>query len=76
LSATHEALAAVRVMANTIGMGEAAGCAAALSLREHEVPRRLDPRKVQQLLIDNDGWLGEDFALVPKRFAGVLAAAR
>lgn len=59
LSATHEALSAVRVMANTIGMGEAAGYASALSLREGVPPRRLDPEIVRQMLLARGGWLGE-----------------
>jgi hypothetical protein len=59
LSATHEALSAVRVMANTIGMGEAAGYAAALCVQQRQAPRRLDHRRVQELLLKNGGWLGE-----------------
>ncbi|MBN8712196.1 MAG: hypothetical protein BGO12_22760 [Verrucomicrobia bacterium 61-8] len=59
LSATHEALSAVRVMANTIGMGEAAGYASALSLKEGVSPRHLDPEIVRQMLLKHGGWLGE-----------------
>ena len=46
LSATHEALSAVRVMANTIAMGEAAGYAAALCLKNRVTARELDPRLI------------------------------
>lgn len=59
LSATHEALSAVRCMANTIGMGEAAGYAAVLSFRNNIMPRALDYRAVQDVLLSNGGWLGE-----------------
>ncbi len=59
LSATHEAMAAVRCMANTIGMGEAAGFAAALSARGGVQPRSLDYRDVQRALLKHGGWLGE-----------------
>jgi hypothetical protein len=59
LSATHEAMAAVRCMANTIGMGEAAGFAAALCVRSGATPRTLDYREVQRALRQNGGWLGE-----------------
>ncbi|MDR3708693.1 MAG: FAD-dependent oxidoreductase [Capsulimonadaceae bacterium] len=64
LSATHEALSAVRCMANTIAMGEAAGTAAALALREGKSPRNLDVRCLQTELIARGAWLG-DFAASP-----------
>ena len=63
LSATHEAMAAARVMANCLGTGEAAGYAAALCIKENTTPRQLDPQNVRELLLKNDGWLGEDFSL-------------
>ena len=59
LSATHEAMAAVRCMANTIGMGEAAGFAAARCVRNGVTPRTIDYRDVQRALLQHDGWLGE-----------------
>lgn len=59
LSATHEALSAVRVMANTMGMGEAAGYAAALSLQHQTTPRLLDAALVQQALLERGAWLGD-----------------
>jgi hypothetical protein len=65
LSATHEALAAVRVMANTLSMGEAAGYAAALCLKHRVTPRTLTPSLVQALLLKNGGWLGESFERHP-----------
>jgi hypothetical protein len=59
LSATHEALSAVRCMANTIAMGEAAGVAAALSIRKDISPRHVDVKAIQNRLLDQGGWLGE-----------------
>lgn len=63
LSATHEALSAVRVMANTMAMGEAAGFAAALSLQHKTTPRRLDAQLVQNALLESGAWLGEKSAV-------------
>ncbi|MEO7932498.1 MAG: FAD-dependent oxidoreductase [Chthoniobacterales bacterium] len=59
LSATHEALSAVRCMANTIGMGQAAGTAAALALQTGTSNRTLDTRLLQKRLINDGAWLGE-----------------
>jgi 2-polyprenyl-6-methoxyphenol hydroxylase-like FAD-dependent oxidoreductase len=42
-----------------IQMGEAAGTAAALSLKEHINPRRVDYKAVQQRLLDQGAWLPE-----------------
>jgi len=50
VSCTHLALGSIRVMAPCIGMGEAAGTAAALSLKEGLAPRRLDVVHLQQQL--------------------------
>jgi hypothetical protein len=63
LSATHEAMGAARQMTNCMGTGEAAGFAAALCVKENTTPRQLDPRKVQELILKHDGWLGEGFSL-------------
>lgn len=59
LSATHEAMSAVRCMANTIGMGEAAGYAAALAVHQSTLPRCIEARAVQNELLLRGGWLGE-----------------
>jgi hypothetical protein len=40
-----------------VQMGEAAGTAAAVSLRSHVSPRNVDCRTVQQHLLDQGGWL-------------------
>ena len=50
LSATHLALASVRVMGPAMCDGEAAGKAAALSLRQGVQPRALDVKALQQAL--------------------------
>lgn len=50
LSATHEAAAAIRVMATLHGTGEAAGIAAALAVRRGATPRELDGREIRALV--------------------------
>jgi hypothetical protein len=62
LSATHEALSAVRCIANTTGMGEAAGTAAALSLRHGVAPRALEVSILQRELLSRRVWLGVEGA--------------
>jgi hypothetical protein len=57
LSAEHEALAAVRVNANTIAMGEAAGVAAALAHRGHTDPGAVDPARLRRQLVSQGAWL-------------------
>jgi hypothetical protein len=59
LSATHEALAAVRCMANTLGMGQAAGTAAALALSLGTSNRNLPVERLQACLREDGAWLGE-----------------
>jgi hypothetical protein len=49
-SATHDAHASVRSMAQCMAMGQAAGTAAALSSANHRAPRELDIRQLEQLL--------------------------
>ncbi len=50
LSATHEALASVRVMAPCMAMGQAVGVAAALSLRDGCINRDIDIAELQEIL--------------------------
>jgi hypothetical protein len=50
LSATHEAAAAIRVMATMTGLGEAAGIAAAIALRENKQLCEVDGRSVRSIL--------------------------
>lgn len=49
-SATHDAHAAVRSMAQCMAMGQAAGCAAALSVARSQTPRELPASVLQQEL--------------------------
>lgn len=50
ISGTHRAHASYRVMGVAMATGQAAGIAATLCVREGCMPRRLDHRKVQQVL--------------------------
>jgi hypothetical protein len=58
LSATHEAAAAVRVMPACFAMGQAAGTAAALSVKAGAPPRHLDVTLLQQRLLEQGAYLG------------------
>ena len=60
VSCTHIALGSIRVMVPCIGMGEAAGTAAALSLKKGLVPRQLDVGELQDQLHIQGGILSED----------------
>jgi len=51
ISTTHEALASTRLTPTVMTLGQAAGTAAALSLREGVTPRALDPRLLRERLI-------------------------
>ncbi len=52
ISGTHRAHASYRIMSICMAIGEAAGVAAALSSRLGVNPRKLDYKKVQQVLIE------------------------
>lgn len=59
-SATHAAMSATRVMATTSLMGQAAGTAAAIAVRDNTTPRGVlqkSIRELQQTLMDDDCWL-------------------
>ncbi|MGH3749748.1 MAG: FAD-dependent oxidoreductase, partial [Micromonosporaceae bacterium] len=58
LSATHEALAAVRVMPPAFGTGHAAGVAAALAVRDGVAPRKVPIDELQRFLIAQNAYLG------------------
>lgn len=57
ISATHEAMSSFRVAPSAMGIGEAAGVAAALSFREHTPLKTLSAKKVQQRLLETGGIL-------------------
>jgi len=52
VSATHEGQGAVRIMPNCMALGQAAGTAAALCVRESVTPRDLDSRLLRKHLLD------------------------
>jgi hypothetical protein len=58
VSATHEALGAIRVMPPSFAMGEAAGTASALAIREGVPPRRVPIRWLRQTLAEHGVYLG------------------
>lgn len=58
VSATHEALSAIRVMPICMVMGQAAGTAAALSVAAGTPPRALDVKLLQQKLVADGTYLG------------------
>jgi hypothetical protein len=63
VSATHEALGAIRVMPPAFAMGEAAGTAAALAVSSGVAPRALDVELLQNTLVESGAYLGEQPAL-------------
>ena len=71
VSCTHIALGSIRVMAPCIGMGEAAGTAAAISIKDRVTPRAVDVAKLQQKLRRQRGILDE--ADIRKYNAGKVA---
>jgi hypothetical protein len=60
ISVTHTALGSTRVMVQCIGTGEAAGTAAALSIKDEVKPRELDVATLQAILRANGGILSEE----------------
>ena len=59
VSATHEALGAIRVMPPSFAMGQAAGTAAALSVVENVRLRDIDVPSLQRQLLQDNAYLGE-----------------
>lgn len=57
ISATHEALSAVRVMAPCMAMGEAAGRAAKMAVKLGIKPSEIDVAKLQKELLDKGAYL-------------------
>lgn len=60
VSASHEALGAIRVMPPCFAMGEAAGVAAAMSAASGNPVRDVDVSDLQRRLIATGAYLGED----------------
>lgn len=58
VSATHEALAAIRVMPPSFAMGQAAGTAAALAVATGVQPRAVDIETMQGMLREDGAYLG------------------
>ncbi len=72
LSATHEALASARVMAQCMAMGEAAGTAAALAVRGGLSPRGVDPAALHEALLVQGAILDDGIPVeIDARAAGV-----
>src|SRR3954466_928278 len=59
ISTTHEAMGAIRVMATCMAMGEAAGRAAKMALRDGVRPDEIDVRKLQEELLAKGAYLRE-----------------
>jgi len=59
VSATHEALGAIRVMPPAFAMGEAAGTAAALAVEAEVSPRNIKTLSLQGRLRDQGAYLGD-----------------
>jgi FAD dependent oxidoreductase len=62
ISASHEALAAVRVMPPAFAMGEAAGTAASLAARAGIAPRNIDIAELRHALRSQGAYLGPEAA--------------
>ncbi|MGH2562733.1 MAG: FAD-dependent oxidoreductase, partial [Thermomicrobiales bacterium] len=59
ISATHEALGAIRVMPPAFAMGQAAGAAAALAVEWGRSPRAIPVPQLQEILVRQGAYLGE-----------------
>ena len=57
ISTTHVAAGATRVMATCMAVGQAAGIAAALSIKGNKKPREVEVKALQDLLIKQDAIL-------------------
>ena len=57
ISTTHEAMSAIRVMAPCMAMGEAAGRAAAMAVREGVPPSQIDVAKLRAALLKEGAYL-------------------
>jgi hypothetical protein len=60
ITATHEALGAIRVMPPSFAMGQAAGTAAALALEWGVPPRKVPVPQLQELMMRQGAYLGDE----------------
>ncbi|MDQ8005549.1 MAG: FAD-dependent oxidoreductase [Pedobacter sp.] len=60
ISTTHEAMSAIRVMAPCMAMGEAAGRAAKLAIRNGVLPSQLDVQRLRAELFEKGAYLNEE----------------
>src|SRR4029453_542228 len=75
ISTTHEAMAAVRVMATCMAMGEAAGRAAAMSVEQGISPASLDARELQRKLLAHGAYLRSHSVEALERAAAAVPTA-
>ncbi len=66
VSATHEALGAIRVMPPCFALGQAAGVAASLAVANDIPPRHVGYNELRSVLLDQDAYLGEPEAAVSR----------
>lgn len=64
ISVTHEALSSVRVIPTCMALGEAAGVAAALAVKEKISPRKVAVSEIQKVLIGQGSDLGTPVKVV------------
>lgn len=57
ISTTHEAMSAIRVMAPCMAMGEAAGRAAKMAIRQNILPSAIDVQKLRAELVEKGAYL-------------------
>ncbi len=60
ISATHEAMGAIRVMATCMAMGEAAGRAAKISVRGNRSPAQIDVEELRRQQLEHGVYLRDD----------------
>jgi hypothetical protein len=74
ISASHHAFGSVRVMATAMGIGQGAGTAAAVAVRQGITSRQVDPAEVRRLLLAQGQYLLN--AAVPSQAAAGLRLER
>ncbi len=60
-SATHEAMASLRITATAMAMGEAAGVAAGMASREKSLPMKMDAAAIQRRILAHGGIPGRAY---------------